>query len=438
MSFEKHLQQSLIWRGYYFITMFLVNVVISRTLEASVTGWLYYLINIFSFVLMVASISMESACSYYAASNTIHHQKLAWFSLLYICLVGIIIASLFYYYFDNTKQAAANVTQVYLLYALTYIGGILLINFFTVLFYAQKNYFVPNVIMGTINVLFILLVCFLKNNIHQFIPIVHLYFYMVLLQGVVVAFVFFKHNHLLQSFKLPNKLELKLMFKYAMVALAGNVLFYLVYRIDYWFVKNSSNVCTAIDLGNYIQASKLGQLLLVVPQIIASVILPHTASKLYKDNIYHSIFILFRLFLIAFTILFFLVLAVGNWLFPFIFGASFNNITIPLLLLLPGIFGVSVLAQLSAFFSGNKKVYINVIGALLALVVVVFGDVIFIPKYGIYAAATISTIGYLVNMLFALWYFFKHQPSDYCKLFQFNKNDMAWLKKMLFSSSNQP
>ena len=107
-------------------------------------------------------------------------------------------------------------------------------------------------------------------------------------------------------------------------------------------------------------------------------------------------------------------------------------------MLLPGIFGVSVLAQLSAFFSGNKKVYINVIGALLALVVVVFGDVIFIPKYGIYAAATISTIGYLVNMLFALWYFFKHQPSDYCKLFQFNKNDMAWLKKMLFSSSNQP
>ena len=62
-----------------------------------------------------------------------------------------------------------------------------------------------------------------------------------------------------------------------LTALAANVVFFLVYKVDYMFV-NYSPVCTAADLGNYIQVSKLGQMMLIIPQIIASVVFPRTAS----------------------------------------------------------------------------------------------------------------------------------------------------------------
>jgi O-antigen/teichoic acid export membrane protein len=126
----------------------------------------------------------------------------------------------------------------------------------------------------------------------------------------------------------------------------------------------------------------------------------------------------------------------GNWLFPFVFGSTFNNVTIPLLLLLPGIFGIAVLVLLSAYFSGKGKVSINVKGAIWALVVVVIGDIIFIPKYGIYAAAIVSAVGYLVNLAYAMWHFFKDYQLTLAELFSFNVQDWVWAKNMLFNKKS--
>ena len=77
--------------------------------------------------------------------------------------------------------------------------------------------------------------------------------------------------------------------------MAANIVFFLVYRVDYLFV-NASPVCTAADLGNYIQVSKLGQLLLIIPQIIASVIFPRTASGIERKELNNTLMIMARLF----------------------------------------------------------------------------------------------------------------------------------------------
>lgn len=65
MTFEKLLQQSLIWRGFYFITVLLVNVILSRFLQADGAGWIYYITNFFSLILLVASLSMESGYTFF-------------------------------------------------------------------------------------------------------------------------------------------------------------------------------------------------------------------------------------------------------------------------------------------------------------------------------------------------------------------------------------
>jgi O-antigen/teichoic acid export membrane protein len=166
---------------------------------------------------------------------------------------------------------------------------------------------------------------------------------------------------------------------------------------------------------------------------MASAIFPQTASGAFRGDVNKSILVLFRLFLIVFAVAMLVVALLGNWLFTFVFGNSFNNVTIPLILLLPGIFGIAVLVLLSAYFSGKGKVSINVKGAALALIVVVIGDIIFIPKYGIYAAAFVSAIAYLVNLSYALWHFFRDYQLTFFQLFNFSKQDWFWAKNMLFN-----
>ena len=130
MSFETIIRQSLIWRGFYFFTLLLCNIVLSRVLQAEGVGWVYYLTNFFSLILLVVSFSMESAFTYYASGNIIYQNKLAWFSLLWTAFVAILIAIAFSIYFSKFKKESIQVTLNYLLYALTYICGILLINYF--------------------------------------------------------------------------------------------------------------------------------------------------------------------------------------------------------------------------------------------------------------------------------------------------------------------
>lgn len=436
MTFEKLLQQSLVWRGFYFITVLLVNIFLSRFLQADGAGWIYYMTNFFSLILLVASLSMESGYTYFTSANTINANKLAWFSLIWTSLLAILTAFMVWVYFVKFKAISTEDFYHYLLHALTYITGIVLINFFSVLFYAQKNFIVPNAIMVLTNIALCIFIYLNFNRHNNYNTIVNAYFVSILFQGILLALAFMVMNKSFSQIVFPTFIEFKQLLQYSLVALAGNLIFYFVYRVDYWFVRYNTHTCTPIDLGNYIQASKLGQLLLVLPQIFASVIFPQTASGELRKNVNQSILILFRVFLVVFLLVITAVAIIGNRLFPFVFGASFNNITIPLLLLLPGIFGIAVLVLLSAYFSGKGKVSINVKGAALALAVVFIGDFIFIPKYGIYAAAIVSTVGYLVNLVYALWHFFNDYQLKYAILFKFNKEDFVWLKNMLLNKSN--
>ncbi|HNE94148.1 MAG TPA: polysaccharide biosynthesis C-terminal domain-containing protein [Chitinophagaceae bacterium] len=432
MTFEKLLQQSLVWRGLYFFSLLLVNIFLSRSLQADGTGWIYYLTNFFSFILLVASLSMESGYTYYAAGNIISHHKLAWFSLCWTLLICIISAAGVGIYFKSIKGIDTFYTDNFIYYAATYISGILLINFFMVLFYAQKNYATPNILLSVINFLLIIIILL---NPKSYNIVVNSYFYSILTQGILLAIAFIYLNKSFQLISLPDKSSLKLLLNYSLVALTSNVIFFFVYRIDYWFVKYNVESCTPADLGNYIQASKLGQMMLIVPQIFASVIFPHTASGASKNNITESIHIFFRIFLQVLIVALIVVSIIGNWLFPAVFGITFNKMTMPVLLLLPGIFSLSVLCLLSAYFGGVGKVKINVIGGVYALIIVIIGNLIFIPLYGIIGAAIVSSIGYSVNLVYSFYHFFKDNPTSIKTLFIFKRSDWVWVKKMLFHKS---
>ncbi len=426
---SKQLKQSIIWRGFYFITLLLVNIVISRVLKADGAGIIFYLSNIFSFGVLIFSANLDGGFTYFASSKTISHNKLASLAIMWTALMSIIafaILPLYFKFFDSAILSNFNsISQ----YGLFYILGILLINFFTALFYSKGNFFLPNIILGLSNLLLIGLIYFGVYTGSSFEQTMHDYFQFLILQGLLLLLAFYWNYKIIPKIELPNNKEFKELIKYSSISLLGNFIFFFVYRIDYWFVKEW---CTNVgDLGNYIQASKISQMLLIVPQILASSIFPQLASGENKQQIVNSIAKLCRVFSVIFIILFITLFLIGKWLFPFVFGNSFTNMYTPMLILIPGIFCLCCSTLLSAYFSGKKQNQINLYAAAFALIIMIILTIILKSYYNIYIAASISSVAYFVETLFCFIYFSKYETTYWREIFNYTMKDWTWLKRIL-------
>ena len=429
MSFQKQIAQSLVWRGLYFATILIMNIFLSRYFEAGNAGWIFYLCNNFSFLLILVGLTIENGVNYYASKEEIDHNKLAWFSIAWTAMVAIIVFVGLWFYFGRYKDTSFLTRAEYLYYAICYIAGIQLTNFFTVLFYSHKNFFLPNFLMVLLNVLVIVLIPKQVGTGHtNSALIIKLYFGFFVLTGVVLALAFIIKNKSWRLIALPKFAQLRLLVRYALMALSANVIFFLVYRVDYWFVQR---LCSAEELGNYIQVSKLSQMLLIIPTIISSVVFPHTAGGMHRTEMKDNILRIGRITTLLYLVLFVLMLLVGSWVFPFVFGKTYNLMYVPFLLLLPGVWALSNLFILSAYFGGTNQVKVNIMGAALGLTVILAGDYLFIRKFGLPAAAIVSTVGYIVNFLYSFFHMRKEHPISITEYWTINKEDIKWLRATL-------
>lgn len=430
MSFQKQIGQSLLWRGLYFVTVLVMNVFISRYFQAGDAGWIFYLCNNFSLIVILAGLTMETSVNYYSAKQSIDDDRLAWFSLIWTVGVSIIVFTGLWFYFGRYKNTTVITRSAYLFYAICYISGIQLTNFFSSLFYANKNFFLPNFLMVIINLIVIIFIPKQEGTENtNTVLIINLYFAFFMITGLTLAAAFIIKKGSWKNISLPVFKDMRLLVKYAVIALAANVIFFLVYRVDYWFVKK---YCSPEALGNYIQVSKLGQMLLIIPSIISSVVFPHTAGgSILLSDMKDNIMRIGRITTLLFVMLILVIAASGMWLFPFVFGPTFQLMYYPFLLILPGIWALSNLYILSAYFGGINRVKVNVKGAGLGLLVILAGDYFFIPRYGILAASLISSIGYFVNFIYSFMLFKKEHPVSFTEYWTINIKDLQWLKSII-------
>ena len=104
-------------------------------------------------------------------------------------------------------------------------------------------------------------------------------------------------------------------------------------------------------------------------------------------------------------------------------------------ILLPGIVALSTLSPFSAYYAGKDRIGVNIKGSLLALVVIVAGDLIFIPSGGIYAAAAVSSAGYIVYQLYVLITFVREYKLPLAGFFTLNRQDLNLIRWLLVKTS---
>ena len=104
-----------------------------------------------------------------------------------------------------------------------------------------------------------------------------------------------------------------------------------------------------------------------------------------------------------------------------------------MLFYLPGVFCLCITTILAAYLGGKGLIYLNVIASVIALFIVVVGDLLFIPKWGIIAAAAVSSAGYLGCMLYLLRYYLIKFNTNITEFFSVSLNELGYLFSMLLN-----
>jgi O-antigen/teichoic acid export membrane protein len=430
MQLKKLLVQSIFWRGLYFITVLLLNVLVARFFEASGSGWIYYLSSVYAFVIVLISLSLDSGMGFFASRKEVAVNKLLSLSVCWTFISGVLvtIASMLY-----TGSAAALPANMLLVSSLSYICGNLLTNYCSVIFYSNKNFHTPNIIGIFCNLLLVVILSlrylgfWASTNSNLFL---YIYFLGFLVQGVMTLAAVVLSFNVKGLLVFVSKNEFRIILKYSLAAFMANIIFFLVYRVDYFFVKY---YCSARELGNYIQVSKFCQMVMLLPSFMASAVFPMVAGG-QKEEVNRGLKMLSRISLLVIGSFCMLVALTGGWLFPFVFGNSFDRMYLPFLLLVPGVLSLSSLYPLAAYYSGKNKLEVNITGSMLALLFIVIADFIFIPVYGIYAAALISSIGYILYHAYVLSRFSREYNTRVTGFFFIKKTDFTWMQQFVLKT----
>lgn len=424
MSFKNRLYQNFIWRGLYFVSVFALNVVMARSYEAELIGWINFISSNFALAISFGSLSFEVAILYFGSASIISKEKLATFSLAWSTFTSIIFSFVFGFIVSKSDAIASKGLLEF--GATNYFIGIMFTNFFVNMFIMRSEFMLPNMLLGIMNILLILMVPGNVLSIDWFDKqsFLYLYFFWYTLQAFTLILCYFMYTKKL-SLAWLTKQELKKLFTYALPATFANVSYFFLCRVDYWMIDYYRN--DLAELGNYTHASKMGQTLLIFGMIAAQSIFVMIAATENLGEQIKKIFKLIRLFLVFFIGVFVVFLVIGNWLFPFVFGESFNLMFWPFMALVPGVFFLTIIVLLGALFGAINKPIYNVWCNIVGVVFIIIADMLFVKRFGINAAAIICSIGYGFSMLFGLYLLYKTQAFSWKSLWQFSKNDFDWV-----------
>lgn len=394
MQLNRLIYKNILWRGIFYITALGLNIAIARMLGPDRSGDLYFFLTNIYLVLLLGSLCLDAGITYYVSKKESPEAFLASFSLVWAIGVSVLISLAFFIFFYNTAHGVFN--RSFLIFAcVLYSLGTLLTIYFTAFFYSYDNYKTPNLVAAATNIGLLICIPWQKNWPFDTNDFLIIFFAATLFQGIVITSAWFVQKKERFAFNFKGIKNIQPVLKYSLAALAGNFTYFILYRVDYWFVEH---YCDAKSLGNYIQVSRLGQLLILPSAIIAGTLFPQASQEnvSFRASSFGKIVrVLFFSYSLAAVFLFLF----GKEVILFLWGKGFDEMYEPLIIIMPGILFLAVSYLFSPLFAGRGKVSYNVFIALVTLVVVIAGNFLLVPEWGINGAAASTSFGFLVMMI---------------------------------------
>lgn len=397
MKISALLQQNLLGKLANHSVVFLINILIVRMSGASISGSYFnelYLINFFVFIF---SAGLDYAAIAWIARqpdlSSLVHEKLIRISLFFMLVMMMIT----WFALPLFKLQIIQTPTAIFFFA----AGNLLLILFQGMMSAQKRFNWQNIILISTNSLFLILLLFLFNMHHpdKIKWIFNGYAWLFFLQGMLM---------LLFSNKKGQRVEAQInwrkFYRHGIYIMISSVVYFCFLRADNFFVEKYAN---KISLSNYVQCGKIGQYFLYFSSIISSTLLPFIIS----DNIasdYQAWKKMVKPYITLICIGAILLLIIGPWVYPWIFGAEFAQMQGFMQLLMPGYVCLGLLTLVNAIYIGKGNIQKIFKGDLAGLMILLLADTILVPLFGPMAAAAVSSVAYCLVFLY-LWSDLKNQ-----------------------------
>lgn len=184
-------------------------------------------------------------------------------------------------------------------------------------------------------------------------------------------------------------------FKFHISILAGA----LIFRADLLVVNHFHG---AAEAGVYSVTSQVALMLMLLPGVIATLLFPRVTAE--QDLRGETTCLVGRhtAFLLLFCCLAAILL---SYVLPVLYGPAFTDVTVQLLILLPGVYLVgieSVLVQHLNSIGLPRAIPLSWLATLIVNIVLVFA---LVPRFGARGAAVASTISYALIFALVAYYF---------------------------------
>lgn len=185
----------------------------------------------------------------------------------------------------------------------------------------------------------------------------------------------------------------------------SDVLWFLVLRLDILMVGYFLGLKSA---GIYTVASQLADIMRFLPRAISLVIIPKIPT-FTPDQTKKIILLLSKSMFLILSLIFVGVYILGEKTLQITYSAKYTSAYTSLILLTPGVLFLGISQILSGYYvaKGYVKIFIPISAS--ALIVDVILVILFVPEYGLPAAAIASSISYFVSFLVCLVYYFKKE-----------------------------
>ena len=191
--------------------------------------------------------------------------------------------------------------------------------------------------------------------------------------------------------------DLKALTLYGLKSYLSNLIAFGNERVDLYLLSHLNNLQ---NVGIYSVASMISQRLTVISEAINTVLLPHLA-RLHNPDPHHQAEIV--LSMARWTLWITAALAGGVvlaslWLVPLAFGPQYQQVWLPLLILIPSLLSSSISRILAGDISARGRPELNALTAFVALTANIALNVALIPKYAALGAAAAMSLSYTLHL----------------------------------------
>jgi O-antigen/teichoic acid export membrane protein len=421
LTFVKDVSTNFVKKTVLLVSGIIISIVIARVLGPTGKGIYALIMLVPSMLFLLGELGITMANVFYIGKKKIEISKLSYNSLIFGLINGLILVIIFlaiYPFIKDSVFKGVNPEYIYLILIIVpfnlttnYLSGILL----GLLKIKQScNIIIIKTIINTSGILIIL---FIFSGY-----IVDLIIFSVLLEISMFVFYVLYIGKLTNFAKKYSWNSFKKCFNYGSKGYLADMFMFFNYRLDIFMINFFIGV-TAV--GYYSLSVGLAEMIWIIPGTISFVLFPNVSSKSKKESAEltattcrHSFFL--SLILCSLAAFF------SKYAIEILYGKSFLQSYLPLLILLPGILINSTGSLTSSYLCGIGKVIYSPIITSTMLVINITLNIILIPIYGIIGAAIASSICYSYGAILSVFFFLKHSDVKLKDIYIFNKGDILF------------